>query len=66
MVYCTYLGGSGHDRTYAAAVDANGSPYVTGSTTSQDFPVRNALQPRLAGGRDAFVVRLNPAGNGLI
>jgi hypothetical protein len=66
LVYCTYLGGRGDDRAYGVAVDASGSAYVTGTTTSTNFPVRNALQSILAGGRDAFVARLNPAGNALV
>jgi hypothetical protein len=66
LVYCTYVGGSADDRAYGIAVDANGSAYVTGSTISGNFPVRNALQSKLAGGRNAFVLKLNPAGNTLV
>jgi hypothetical protein len=55
FVYCTYVGGSADDRAYGIAVDGNGFAYVTGSTNSANFPVRNALQSRLAGGRNAFV-----------
>ncbi len=66
LVYCTYLGGSADDRASAIAVDAQGSAYITGSTTSRNFPVRFALQPKLAGYRNAFVVKLSPAGNSLV
>ena len=66
LVYCTYLGGKGDDRAFGIAVDASGSAYVTGSTASSNFPVRNALQARLAGGKNAFVLKLNPAGNSLV
>ena len=66
LVYCTYLGGSGDDRASAIAVDAQGSAYIAGSTSSQNFPVRSALQPRLAGYRNAFVAKLSPAGNSLV
>lgn len=39
LVYSTYLGGSGADHAFAIAVDSSGSAYVTGLTTSPDFPI---------------------------
>jgi len=40
---------------------------VTGSTGSTNFPLSpTALQPTLAGGTDAFVTKLNPAGTALL
>src|SRR5260370_111684 len=38
VVYSTYLGGSGGDTGDGIAVDAAGNAYVTGSTTSTNFP----------------------------
>ncbi|HEY2987869.1 MAG TPA: SBBP repeat-containing protein [Candidatus Binatia bacterium] len=69
--YSTYVGGTGNDSGEGIAVDNSGHVYVTGSTTSANFPVVNpALQSSIAGGGefglDAFVVKLNPAGTGLI
>ncbi|HUI53566.1 MAG TPA: SBBP repeat-containing protein, partial [Bryobacteraceae bacterium] len=63
LAYCTYIGGSGDDRAYGIVVDSSGSAYVTGSTTSTNFPTRNAVQSKLQGWRNAFVLRLSPAGN---
>jgi len=64
LLYTTYLGGSSDDRGYAIAVDNSGNAYVTGSTTSTDFPTTpGAFQATYAGGGDVFVTKLNAAGS---
>jgi hypothetical protein len=66
LVYSTYLGGAQSDAGAAVAVGPAGSVYVTGDTTSSDFPVHAALQPARAGAIDAFVVRINPGGTAFL
>jgi hypothetical protein len=70
FVYSTYLGGSGVDKGVAIAVDVGGVAYVTGGTTSSDFPTVSAIQMSLAGPLaypgDAFVSKVNAFGSGLI
>jgi hypothetical protein len=49
------------------AVDAQGNAYVTGTTSSFNFPLVNALQTTHAGSQpDAFVAKISPSGTGLI
>jgi hypothetical protein len=59
LVYSSYLGGSGLDFGYDIAVDAAGNPYLTGITTSTDFPTANAFQPNIKGGSSAFVTKID-------
>lgn len=66
LVYSTYLGGNSDDRGFGIAVDTAGNASVTGWTYSANFPTVSALQPRLAGVQNAFVAKLNAAGNALL
>jgi hypothetical protein len=71
LVYSTYLGGSDQDYAHGIALDGSGDAYVTGSTTSSNYPVTaGALQPTnnaLANyAESAFVTEVNPAGTGLV
>ncbi|HWQ32378.1 MAG TPA: FG-GAP-like repeat-containing protein [Blastocatellia bacterium] len=66
VVYATWLGGSGNESGTSIAVDAGGSAFVAGVTTSLNFPLLNPLQPAWGGSNDAFLVKLNPAGSALV
>lgn len=66
FLYATYLGGSGDDRAAGIAVDGSGEAYVTGSSSSANFPVMAAAQPKLIGGRDAFALKLSANGSMLL
>ncbi|MCK4761832.1 MAG: SBBP repeat-containing protein, partial [Candidatus Aminicenantes bacterium] len=44
LPYSTYLGGGRTDHGYGIAVDGNGYVYVTGYTSSSDFPLLNQYQ----------------------
>ena len=66
LVYATYLGGSQVDRAFGMAVDGIGDVYVTGFTTSNDFPTLHAFQSTLASTQDAFIAVLNATGTALL
>jgi hypothetical protein len=48
------------------AVDAGGNAYITGSVYANVLPVRNGFQTAFKGTRDAFLVKINSAGNEVI
>jgi hypothetical protein len=72
MVYSTYLGGgytgSGANTSISTgiAVDSSGNAYITGFTTSPNFPTANAIQDGLAGLENGFVAELNAEGSALV
>jgi hypothetical protein len=65
LVYSTYLGGTSGDQAVGIAVDAAGNAYVSGFTSSTNFPTANALTGCGTGvnvgtGGDTFVSKLDP------
>ena len=68
LAYSTFFGGStSGEQGLGVAVDAAGSAYIAGQTTSSDFPTTpNAYDRTFNGGLyDGYVLKLSPAGNGL-
>jgi hypothetical protein len=66
LVYATFIGGSGAEEGNGIAVDEGGSAYLTGQTSSADFPTTEGAYDTVLGGiGDAFVLKLNPAGSDL-
>jgi hypothetical protein len=65
--YSTFLGGSDYDVGLSIAVDSSGLAYVTGSTTSPNFPATpGAYDSSFNGGLyDAFITKLNSGGGSL-
>ncbi len=65
-IYSTYLGGTGGNDPFGIAVDSAGEAYVTGSTSSTNFPTVNPAQMSNGGGLDVFVTKFNSAGSALL
>jgi hypothetical protein len=65
LAISSYLGGTGTDIAERVAVDLFGNAYVTGSTTSPDFPVTNGGSPTSTL-EDVFIAKLNRSGDGLV
>jgi len=59
IIYSSYLGGSRDEMGYGIAVDINDNIYVTGTTSSLDFPNNNGFQQTYGGYEDAFVTKID-------
>ncbi|MBW2145909.1 MAG: SBBP repeat-containing protein [Deltaproteobacteria bacterium] len=71
LIYSTYIGGSGSNQESSIdiVVDELGSVYITGYTSSKDFPTVFPDQAENTSdwdGEDGFVTKLNSAGSALI
>ena len=67
LLYSTYLGGGGFDKAQALELDDDGRAYVTGWTSSRDYPTsRRAPVPDHSGDEDGFVTKLDPTGEFLV
>lgn len=71
--YATFLGGNGADTSGGIALDESSSNcaggacvVVAGTTESTDLSVVNAYQAALAGGKDAYLAKLDTAATGFI
>jgi len=67
IVYSTYLGGSGDERGFAIVSDSDGGAFVTGWTSSTNFPTTvGAFDTSFNGSEDCFITHLNGTGSQLI
>jgi hypothetical protein len=66
LAYSTFLGGNSVDQGKGVAVDSAGNAYVTGITSSTNFPMTSgAFQTTYGGGNnDAFVSKIDPTQSG--
>ncbi|MGE3777276.1 MAG: SBBP repeat-containing protein [Pirellulaceae bacterium] len=72
--YAAYIGGNGLDEAYGVAVDTDGNAYVSGRTESSEatFPTGNGMgslpsfHRTYSGAGDVFLLKINPAGSGLM
>ncbi|MGH9800262.1 MAG: SBBP repeat-containing protein, partial [Blastocatellia bacterium] len=66
IAFNTYFGGNGSDNANSIAVDSGGNCYITGSTTSTNFPTRTPIQATNRGGLEVFVAKFNSTGTNII
>jgi hypothetical protein len=59
--YSSYMGGASDDFAAGIRIGPDGFIYVTGTTSSSNFPTRGALDSTLGGSTDIFIAKINPA-----
>ena len=62
LAFSATFGGSGLNQGLGVALDTNDNVYVTGVTTSGDFPTMNPFQTNKLGSHSAFIVKFNTNG----
>jgi hypothetical protein len=65
LAYSTFLGGTEFDQGQGIAVDGSGRAYVTGNTSSTDYPTTTDAFDTTLNSNDAFVTKLNASGSAL-
>jgi hypothetical protein len=58
LAYSTFLGGTSVEEGLDIAVDGRGRAYVTGFTSSPDYPTTRGAFDRTVNGAAAFVTKL--------
>jgi len=64
--FSTYLAGSNYDQAFGLTTDSSGNVYVTGTTESLDFPIKDGVQTTNGGASAGFVSKLDPTGHTLL
>lgn len=64
LIFSSFIGGSEDEWGYGISVDNNESIYLSGNTTSSDFPLKNAFDPTFEK-EEVYIMKLDPSGNTL-
>ena len=67
LIYSTYFGGSAYDESTSVCIDSENNAYVTGGTSSSNFPITSGGYDETHNGdRDVFVFKMSHDGSNLI
>ena len=66
LKFSTFIGGSGDDYVTGIGVDVCAAPYITGNTTSADFPITDDAPDSVSKKNEAYISKLNALANVLV
>lgn len=66
VIWSTYIGGGGIDRSVAMAIDPGGNIYIAGETNSPDYPDKGLFLQSSKGQYEAFFSKISPPGDRLL
>jgi len=67
LIYSTFIGGSGFEGAGGIDIDSEGNTYITGGTSSSDFPTTtDSYDESHNENTDVYVCKLNPDGTDLV
>jgi hypothetical protein len=66
LIYADYIGGNGDDRGSALVLDSANEVYITGGTSSSNFPLVQPYQPQQPGPYTGFLSKVSADGSALL
>src|ERR1700722_19482008 len=66
LLFTDTFAGKGIDQGIAIALDLSGNIYIAGTTTSNDFPLSNALQTQASSTNTGFIIKLSNDGTTIL
>ena len=66
LKFSSFIGGSGDDYVTGIGVDVCAAPYITGNTTSADFPITDDAPDSVSKKNEAYIAKLNALANVLV
>ncbi len=66
LIYADYIGGNSQDYAIALVLDSANEVYVTGSTSSNNFPIVKAYQSQQPGPYAGFLTKISADGSSLL
>jgi gliding motility-associated-like protein len=67
IIWSSFLGGSGDDGGYSLSIDSKNDIYISGGSTSNNFPISSSAYQKLNNGNvDGFITKISSTGQFLL